>query len=171
MRKSLAVVLSCVVAAASGAAARGDNSMSPSSMTMMPKNHMYLLGTWQCRVKLAAMDGGPEQTVSSTLTIDVSPSMTLHSHVSSKQYGSDTYQGYDPKTKTHWMALADTLSNAGYETSKDGVVFVGNEWGNSGTIPVRDTQTKISDTKIRDVTEFKIKGKWTQLADITCTKS
>jgi hypothetical protein len=173
MRRLLTVVAFCVVLAAVAAlttqSVSADNSMMSGS-TMMPKDHQYLIGTWACSVKLGAMMGQPAQTVTSGMSIEMSPGMTVHSHVSSKGYYSDTYQGYDMKTKTHWLTTADVLGNAALETSKDGMVFNGTSWGISGTASIRDNYSKVSNTKIEDKTTLKLGGKWTQVADATCTK-
>lgn len=173
MRRLPAVVSFCIVLSAVAAlttqSVSADNSMMSGPSTM-PKDHQYLIGTWNCTVKLAAMMGQPAQTVTSGMTIEMAPGMTVHSHVSSKGYFSDTYQGYDMKTKTHWLTTADVLGNAALETSKDGMIFNGTTWGMSGTTPTRDTYSKLSNTKIEDVTTLKLSGKWTQIADATCTK-
>jgi hypothetical protein len=171
MRKLLASVLFCfaVAALATLRSVSADDSMS-NSTAAMPKSHQYLIGEWNCTVNLAAMEGQPATTDHGAMTISTSPSMTLHSHVAAKDYMSDSYQGYDAKTKTHWLNTTDTMGLVTMETSKDGMVFAGTTWEGGHGIPTRDTQTKISDTKIRDVTELQQNGKWTQIADTVCTK-
>ena len=144
-----------------------DDSMSSGSI---PTSHQFLLGTWNCTVNLAAMQGQPATTDHGAMTISTAPYMTLHSHVSAKDYNSATYQGYDTKTKTHWLNTVDTIGEVTIETSTDGTVFTGTTWQGGTATPTRDTQTKISDTKIRDVTEIKPKDTWTKLADAVCTK-
>lgn len=173
MRRLLTVLLLCAAAAALTVprSASADNSMSSSSTLSMPPSHMYLIGTWNCSVKLAAMQGQPAMTDTGVMTIAVSPSMTLHSHVAAKDYMSDTYQGYTAKTKTHWLNTSDTVGEVTVETSKDGIVFTGTTLQGATSTPTRDTQTKISDTKLRDITEIKGDGKWTQIADAVCTKT
>lgn len=170
MRRPLTFIFICLAVVALGTvkSASADDSMM--SGTAMPKNHAFLLGSWSCTVNLPAMMGAKASTGRSTLTISASPNMTVHSHVSSPEYVSDSYQGYDMKTKTHWLITADTTGEVASETSKDGVTFMGMSWMNGTSTPVRDVETKISDTKIRDVTSLKMGGKWTMLADATCTK-
>ena len=173
MRKLPTVLLFCLclAAVATMRAVSADNSMSGSGPTMMPKSHQYLIGTWDCTVKLAAMEGQPAMTDHGTLTIAMAPTMTLHSHVVAKDYMSDTYQGYNVKTKTHWLSTADTTGAVAYETSKDGMAFTGTTWDDGKIVPTKDTQTKMSDTKIRDITQIEQNGTWTQLADAVCIKS
>jgi hypothetical protein len=172
MRRLLTAVLFCAASAVlvTARSVSADDSMSSGSASL-PKNHQYLIGTWNCTVKLAAMEGQPAMTDHGVLTFSISPNMTLHSHVAAKDYMSDSYQGYDSKTKTHWLDSADAFGNVTLETSKDGMVFTGTSWQGGTSTPVRDTQSKISDTKIRDVTDEKENGKWMQLADAVCTKT
>jgi len=171
-RFSLAVALVCVAAAAIAAArsASADSSMGSASMSGLPKNHQYLIGDWSCDAHIAAMQGQPAMTTHGTMTIALGPTMTIHSHVAAKDYASDSYQGYNAKTKTHWLNSTDSQGASTVETSMDGMVFTGTTWQGGTSTPTRDTQTKISDTKIHDLTELKMNGKWTTLADVTCTK-
>ena len=171
MRRLSTIVLICVAATvvATMRSVSADNSMM-SSGTMMPKDHMYLIGSWTCSVALAAMMGEPAMTDHGTMTISASPGMTLHTHVTAKDYMSDSYEGYDMKTKTHWLSTTDIQGNTVLEMSTDGTVFTGTTWRAATATPTRDTQTKLSDTKIRDVTEIKENGKWTKIADAVCTK-
>lgn len=172
MLRTSTIVLLCAAFAgiASIGSAAADDSMSSGSMAALPKNHQYLIGTWSCDAHLAAMEGQPAMTDHGTMTIAVAPSLTLHFQVVAKDYMSDSYQGYNAKTKTHWWATTNIQGNATLETSTDGVVFTGTNWQGATATPVRDTQSKISDTKIRDVSEIKLHGKWLKSADVTCTK-
>lgn len=172
MRKLLTSVFFCIaiVALATVRSVSAGDSTSSGSMGAMPKSHQYLIGEWTCSVDLAAMEGQPAMTMSGKMTIEPSAAMTLHSRVTGKGYMSDTYEGYDPKIKIHWLNTADTTGAVTAETSKDGIVFTGMTWEGGQGIPTRDTQTKISDTKIRDLTELKKNGTWSKLADAVCTK-
>lgn len=172
MRRSLTLFLLCLVAVVTGfvRAASADQSMMSSS-TGIPKDHAFLLGTWNCSVKLPAMMGHPASVDHGVMTISVSPMMSLHSHVAAKDYMSDSYEGYDMKTKTHWLTTADTTGQVSSETSTDGKTFNGTTWSGGSASSIRDVQTKISDTQIRDVTSLKVNGAWSTLADATCTKS
>jgi len=172
MRRSSTIICVCIAAfsIATFRSASADDSMSSGSTMGLPKDHQYLIGTWTCDVQLAAMGGQGPTTDHGTMTIALSPSMTLHSHVVAKDYMSDSYQGYVTKTKTHWIASSDTQGNTTLETSMNGSVFTGTTWQAGAATPTRDTQSKISDTKIHDVTEFKMNGKWSKLADVVCTK-
>jgi len=172
MRRSSTIVLLFIAlfAAATFRSASADDSMSSGSSMGLPKNHQYLIGTWTCDVQLAAMGGQGPTTDHGTMSIALSPNMTLHSHVVAKDYMSDSYQGYDGKTKTHWIASSDTQCNSTLETSTNGLVFTGTTWQAGSATPTRDTQSKVSDTKIRDVTELKMNGKWSKIADVVCNK-
>lgn len=171
MRKLMIFVLFCVAMALAVTlrpVAAGDSS---SEMSSMPPSHNYMLGTWDCTVKLAAMAGNPATTDHGKLTVSVAPAMTLRSHVQAKDYMSDGYEGYDSKTKTHWITNADTTGIVSLETSKDGKVFIGTSWEVGTATPTRDTRSMISQTKIRDITELEENGKWSQIANTICTKS
>jgi hypothetical protein len=172
MHRSPFIVSLCAAAIvmASIGSASADNSMSSGSMAGLPKDHQYLIGTWTCAVQLAAMQGQPASTDHGAMSIGMAPNMSLNFHIVAKDYRSDEYEGYDSKTKTHWATTADSQGDATLETSTDGVVFTGTTWQAGTSTPARDTQTKISDTKIRDVTELKMNGKWTKVADAVCTK-
>ena len=116
------------------------------------------------------MQGEPASTDHGVLTISMSPGMTIHSHVAAKDFMSDTYQGYNAKTNTHWLSTSDVFGDATLETSTDGSVYTGTTWQGAMVTPTRDTYSKISETKIRDFTEIKQNDKWAQLADTICTK-
>ena len=162
----LGVFISTLVVARSVSA---DDSMMSGSAAI-PKDHAFMLGTWNCAVQLSAMGGQPATTDHGVMTISVSPMMSLHSHVAAKDYMSDSYEGYTMKTKTHWLTTADTTGQVSSETSTDGKTFTGTTWQGGGATAIRDVQTKLSDTKIRDITSLKMNGTWSTLADATCTK-
>ncbi len=162
MRRLVTVVLFCVcgaLATSSGVlSASADNTTSMGSMTAMPKSHQYLLGVWQCTVHLAAMGGEPATTDHGTLTISMAPGNTIHWHVGASDYMSSSYEGYDVRSKTHWLNTVDTTGVVTAETSKDGMVYTGTSLEGGKSTPTRDTQTKISDTEIRDITEIQVKS-------------
>ena len=172
MRRLLTYVLLCVAIGVVGLvrSASADDSMMSGSMGI-PKDHAYLLGNWNCTVNLPAMMGHGAEVDHGAMTISVSPMMTLRSHVDAKDYMSDSYEGYDMKTKTHWLTTSDTTGQVTSETSVDGKTFTGTTWGDGAATPIRDVQTKLSDTKIRDITTLKMNGSWSMLADATCIKS
>lgn len=172
MRRLATFVLSCatVLAAVSMRSVLADEPMM-SGGASIPKDHQYMLGTWQCTVHLPAMQGHPASVDHGTMTVSVSPMMTLHAQVVAKDYMSDSYEGYDMKTKTHWETTGDTTGQVASESSKDGKVFTGTTWSSGTATPIRDVETKVSDTQWHDVTSLQMNGTWAVLADSMCTKS
>jgi len=175
MRRSISFIgIASVLAAAlavatSGAYVSADNSMTSSGSSM--GDHMaYLIGSWNCSVALAAMMGEPATTDHGVLTFVMAPYKTIHSHVAASDYAQDSYYGYNPTTKDHWMVSADTQARTIAERSKDGVTFTGTSVQRGTSTPTRDTFTHPKAKTIRDVTEIEIKGAWTKVADATCTK-
>jgi|SRR5579863_666874 len=142
---------------------------SPPVQSAMP-NQAFMLGTWDCTVRLAAMGGHPASTGHSTLTITPGPNGTQRTHVSSQGYAADNYEGYDAKSGTHWLNGADSLGAASFETSTDGIVFTGTTWENGAAMTTRDTRTRLGMAKIRDVSEVRANGKWSHLLDAVCYK-
>lgn len=167
----LAAVAASVILSAPSASVSADSSMSSSSSGAAMGDRMaYLIGSWNCTVALSAMMGNPASTDHGKLTFSMTPNKTIHSHVAAADYAQDSYYGYDAKTKTHWMASADTQGVIVTETSKDGVTFTGNSMAGGMSTPTRDTFTHPSASTIRDVTQIEMKDKWTQLAIADCTK-
>lgn len=172
MRRSILFigVLSAILAVAtSSATVSADSSMTSSSGSM--GDHMaFLIGSWNCSVKLSAMMGNPAGTDHGVVTFSKSPGNTIHAHTAAADYASDQYYGFNPKTKTHWTSATDTGGALVSETSKDGVTFVGTTNADGMSTPTRDTFTHPSASKIRDLTEIEMKSTWSTLADATCTK-
>lgn len=165
----LSVLAAAVIVAAPSASASAGNSM-PSSSGSMGSHMAYLIGSWNCTVKLSAMMGNPASTDHGTMTFAMTPHQTIHAHVAAADYAQDAYYGYDPKTKTHWTTAADTEGVIAVETSKDGVTFTGTSMQGGTSTPTRDTFTHPSASTIRDLTELEMSGKWATLADSLCTK-
>ena len=175
MRRSISfigVLSAILVVVGSSGAVSADNSMSSSSSSggSMGDHMAFLIGSWNCTVKLAMTLGAPENTDHGVVTYAKSPGNTLHAHTAAADYASDQYYGYNPKTKTHWTSGADSDGILVWETSKDGVTFRGSSIANGVSTPTRDTFTHASATTIRDVTEIETKGTWSTLADARCTK-
>ena len=166
---SLAVLLVALMMATSSVSVSAGNSMSSSGGSM--GDHMaFLIGSWNCSVKLAAMMGNPAGTDHGVLTFAKSPGNTIRAHTAAADYASDQYYGYNAKTKTHWMSETDIDGLLAFETSKDGVTFTGTSMSDGSSTPTRDTFTHPTASTIRDVTEIETKGKWSTLADANCTK-
>jgi hypothetical protein len=171
MRRSISsiVLLVALTVATSSVSVSAGSSMASSSGSM--GDHMaFVIGSWNCTVKLAAMMGNPASTDHGVVTFSKSPGNTIHAHMAAADYSADQYYGYDPKTKTHWTSQTDIQGNLTYETSKDGVTFIGSTMSGGSTTPARDTFTHPSASAIRDLTQIESKGTWSTLADATCTK-
>ena len=128
MHRLPTIVFVCVLAAAAASIKMVSADDSMTSGPSMPNDHDYLLGNRNCTVSLAAMEGHAAMTDHAAMSITAAPDMTLRSHVAAKDYMSDSYEGYDVKTKTHWLTTADTVGDVISENSKDGKVFVGTSW-------------------------------------------
>jgi hypothetical protein len=158
-----AAVVVCAVKPSAGDTGSG-------SMTTIPANHQMFVGSWNCTVKLGAMAGMPATTDTGVMTISMSPGMTMQSHVTAKDYMSDSFEGYNANTKTWWITLADIDGTTTYETSKDHKVYTGTAWQNGRASSVRDTRTFVNGGQLHDITEIKTNGTWVKLADGICAK-
>ena len=171
MRRSISfigVLSTILVVVGSSGAVSADNSMT--SGGSMGDHMAFLIGSWNCTVKLAAMMGNPAGTDHGVVTFSKSPGDTIHAHTAAADYAADQYYGFNTKTKTHWTSATDTGGVIVSQTSKDGVTFTGTSIANGMSTPTRDTFTHPSATKIRDLTEIETKGTWSMLADANCTK-
>src|ERR1700719_905293 len=65
-----------------------------SSLTGDMAPMQFLVGSWDCSVKIAAMNGQPASTDHGTITYSVVPGNALHSHVTANDYADDSYTGY-----------------------------------------------------------------------------
>ena len=173
MRRSILFigVLSVILMVATvSSTVSADNSMSSSSGGSMGDHMAFIIGSWNCTVKLAAMMGNPAGTDHGVVTFSKSPGDTIHQHTAAADYAADQYYGYNVKTKTHWTSATDIGGTIVSETSKDGVTFTGTTYANGMSTPTRDTFTHPSASKIRDLTQIEMKGTWSMLADANCTK-
>lgn len=159
-----------VGAALASVTSTASSADSTSSASAAMPNRAFMLGTWDCTVRLAGMGGRSAITVRSTLTITSGPNGTQHTHISSQAYAGDNYEGFDTKNGVHWVNGADSVGAASFETSSDGIVFTGTTWENGAAMTTRDTRTRIGATKIRDISEVKANGKWSHLLDAVCYK-
>jgi hypothetical protein len=131
----------------------------------------YLVGSWNCDVKIAAMPGQPAASDHGIVTYSVSPGNALHSHVTAKDYAADYYSGYGDKSKTFWMNTIDGYGNLSGETSKDGKVFTGSSMAGNNKTQIRDTFTRPTPSTTRDLQEFQTGGAWHTASDSTCTRA
>ena len=165
MRKSL-VALTVAAAAASFATASGTTAYAHNGAP-----DPWLIGTWNCSVTIPASPGYPARTDHAPMTITEALDTTMHFHVGAADYISDSYDGYDKKTKTYWNVASDSTGISTFETSKDGSVFEGTSSQVGDKTTTRDTFTAdASHTRIRDVSELLLHGTWTKVSDVVCTK-
>ena len=165
MRRSL-VALTVAAAAASFTAASATTAYAHNGET-----DLWIVGTWSCTATLLATPRYPARTDHGHLIVTQAPDMTMRFHFGAADYNSDSYQGYDKKTKTYWNISSDSTGVATFETSKDGTVFEGTSYQVGATTTTRDSFTgDASHTRIRDVSELMLGGTWTKVADVVCTK-
>jgi hypothetical protein len=158
--------LACLPAAADTAAA----ATSDTALTGTISSMQYLIGSWNCSVKIAASEGQPAATDHGVLTYSVVPGNALHSHVTANDYAADQYIGYVDKSKLFWMNTIDAYRNLAGETSTDDKVFTGSSTGSQGKIQIRDTFTRPTSNTVRDLQEFQSNGAWHMASDSTCTR-
>ncbi|HEY5095481.1 MAG TPA: hypothetical protein VII69_10220 [Candidatus Eremiobacteraceae bacterium] len=174
MRKfSVYAACSCAVAAFvffAMEAGTAERSEAASALTGKMATMQFLVGSWNCNVKIGASPGQPATTAHGIVAFSVAPGNTLHNHVTADEYGADTYTGFVEKSKTFWMNTVDVYSNLSGETSSDGKIFTGTTMGSTGKSPLRDTLTHPSATTIRDYQEYQAKGVWTMASDSVCTR-
>jgi hypothetical protein len=174
MRKfSVYAAFSCAVAAfvyftmvtGTMAPANAATSLTGKMVTMQ-----FLVGSWNCNVKIGASPGQPATTAHGIVAFSVAPGNTLHNHVTADEYGADTYTGFVEKSKSFWMNTVDVYGNLSDETSTDGKIFTGTTMGSTGKAPLRDTLTHPTTTTIRDYQEYQAKGAWHMGSDSVCTR-
>lgn len=174
MRKfSVYAAFSCAVAAfvlfamVTGAVAPAN---AAGALTGKMTTMQFLVGSWNCNVKIGASPGQPATTDHGIVAFSVTPGNTLHNHVTASDYAADTYTGYTEKTKTFWMNTVDAYTNLSGETSTDGKIFTGTTMGGAGKSPLRDTLTHPTATTIRDYQEYQAKGVWHMASESLCTR-
>lgn len=173
MRTKILAALAAILIAA-GVAARADRPAPKKLTGDMTKLH-YMIGSWSCLTKTPAADKMPAQTHKGTTTFGVATGNTLGFYIDSDQYAAGGFMGESQDKKSWWISTADAFGGATWETGKGGGTSVSSMTGLSSyqghTTPVRDTFTKISSTKYRDLYETQQKGQWMMGADSTCTKT
>lgn len=137
-----------------------------------PANRMaYLIGTWNCSIKLPAAAGGPAGSEHGVWTFTKSQATAIHAHWVAAGYEAHDFYGYDAKAKTYWIVGIDTQGVVGSQSSKDGVDFTGSYRAGGISTPERDIITHPTATTLRDVSESETKGVWSKSAELDCTKS
>jgi hypothetical protein len=162
---SLAAFVYLIAMTGKPAPATADSSLTGDMAPMQ-----FLVGSWDCGVKIAAMNGQPASTDHGTLTYSVVPGNALHSHVTANDYADDSYTGYVDKSKMFWMNTIDAYENLTGETSTDGKIFSGSTTGSDGKKEIRDTLSRPTSKTIRDLQEYQIDGAWHMATDAVCTR-
>jgi hypothetical protein len=148
---------------------------APSKLTGPMTKMQYLIGTWSCQTKLPAEDKMPARTMPGTVYFSVEPGNTVGYYLSSKEYSSGGYMGWMASKKLWWSSSADNFGGTAIETGTDSnsrtATMTGTMTMQGQNAPTRDTITKVSDTKYRDLAEVQKNGTWTMQADSTCTKT
>jgi hypothetical protein len=130
----------------------------------------FLVGSWSCTVKLAAMQGQPARTDHGTVTYSVVPGNALHAQVTAGDYASENFSGYVEDAKVYWTNTIDAYGTVSSETSKDGKVFTGTSTGGGTTSTIRDTITHPASDTTRDVQEVQSNGAWQTATDASCKR-
>jgi hypothetical protein len=164
-----AVGITALMTAQSSASGVPGGMMAPNPTGSMA-DMRFLLGVWSCNVKLPSMTGGAPTMDTGSLSFEAAPGETIRAATRAKDYSADGYYGYDAKSKAWWSTGIDNSGNYWRESSKDGKVYLGTTRMAEIATPIRDTFTKFSASKIRDVTELQYKGMWITLADASCAK-
>jgi hypothetical protein len=147
---------------------------TPSGQTALTGNMaamQFLVGSWDCTVKVAAMQGQPATTDHGVVAYTVVPGNAIHSHVAASDYASDNYSGYVDSSKSYWMSTIDAFGDVSSETSTDGKVFSGSSTGGGRTSQIRDTLSHPMSNTIRDVQEVQSNGTWQTATDASCTRT
>lgn len=173
MRKAI-VIAAVSMFAIAALAAPGSSASAPTFTLSGPMTKMtYLLGTWSCTTKVAASPTMAASTHKGTIIFAAEPSNTVGYYLLSDIYSSGGYIGWMASKKMWWSSSADNLGGVTNEAGPDGgatstmtgtTIFQGQSMGS------RDTITKISDKKYRDLYETQKGDTWSMGADSTCTK-
>ena len=158
--------LAVVPGAADAPAAASPSTVLTGKMASM----QYLVGSWNCDVKVPASASGPAGIDHGVVTYSVVPGNALHLHVTAEDYAADSYSGYVEKSNAYWMTTIDAYGTASTESSTDGKVFAGSSAGGGTSTQIRDTFTRPATNTIRDLQEFKTNGAWNMASDSTCTR-
>ena len=133
----------------------------------------YLAGTWDCAVT-ATMPTGQSQQQNATLTMAVAPGNVLSQTISSPTFTLNGFFGYNAQLNKFFSNSVDNMGGVSTQTTVRGTpghtVWTGTSGQGGQTAPSRDTDDRISDTKIHHVGEINIGGNWTKVVDATCTK-
>jgi hypothetical protein len=169
--KILAAVTAILIAA--GLVARADQPAQHKLTGDMVKLQ-YLIGAWSCTTKLPAADKMPARKVKGTTQFYIGPSNTVEFYLESDGYASSGFLGLAPDKKTGLLSGADVFGGTTMESgerSGGSYQMAGTSAYQGQSTLVRETVTKLSDKKYRDLFESRKNGQWTLGADSTCTKT
>lgn len=167
---SLTAFAACAMAALIFLPAAADMPPAPTTLTGNMSAMQFLIGSWNCTVTLAAMQGQPARIDHGTVTYSVVPGNALHSHVTANDYASDYYSGYVDEAKIYWINTIDAYGNVSSETSTDGKLFTGTSTGGGTKTKIRDTFKHPTADTSRDVQEAQSNGVWQTATDASCTR-
>ena len=134
----------------------------------------YLVGTWDCSVTEMQMTGGTRQE-NATLTFAIVPGNALSQMINSPTFSSVGFIGFNTQTSQFFSNTVNSMGGISTQTatrpgSPVRIVFTGTATQGGQSAPTRDTNDKISDTRIHGITEINVGGRWTKVADASCTK-
>jgi hypothetical protein len=150
--------------------AAADMPTAPTALTGNMSAMQFLIGSWTCTVKVAAMHGQPAATDHGVVTYSVVPGNAIHSHVTANDYASDYYSGYVDPAKIFWMNAIDAYGTVSSETSTDGKVFSGSSTSGGTKSNIRDTFSHPTPDATRDLQEVQTNGAWQTATDASCTR-
>lgn len=134
----------------------------------------YLVGTWSCTTKVAAMGKTPAQIISAKSIYWVEPGNVIGDYYSSKPFSSSGFIGWSNSKKLWWSNGADEYGSVDFETGKDSdtsvQVLTGTNWYQGVASQSRDTITKTSDSNYSDTFQLVQSGKVTFNGTSVCTK-
>jgi hypothetical protein len=134
----------------------------------------YLVGTWSCVDKFAAMGTAAAGSVTSTVSYKILPQNTIGYTSPGSGFYTSGFFGYLDAKQLWWNSAADNHGGVFLGSGKGGasLVLTGNGISaDEGSAHQRDTLTKISDTKYELRAETEEGGKWVLGVVSTCTKS
>ncbi len=175
MRKAIVVAAFSMFAVAAYATTALSAPKPAPALTGPITKLQYLIGTWSCATKVAASPTMAASTHQGTIMFSVEPSNTVGYYLRSDMYSSGGYIGWMDSKKMWWSSSADNFGGVTNESGPDnagaGSTMTGTTIYQGQSMSSRDTITKISNTKYRDLYETQKGGAWSMGADSSCTKT
>jgi hypothetical protein len=165
MHKALGCFALCALALSWSAPAIAQDTLSGEMA-----RSAYLVGTWDCAVNETMMN----KQENGTITWAIAPGNALSQTIVTPSFSSLGYIGYNAQTGKFFENTVTNMGGFSTQAADRGTpghtIFTGMASQNGQTAPNRDTDDRISDTKIHAVSEVNIGGKWTKVAEVTCNK-